>query len=273
MHVAFVHDLSPMGGAEVSTLHLFEVAKQQDIEVTPIGPGSKLPEVDAVVFSGVEYFSFSEREKVFKKYKPTKIPFVLWDHHVGTGGMHPTMWRRLFHCARATIFVSPLHAKTRWDQYDVIHDEVVLPVGVGPEDFYPNASVRRADDWAVCMMSRIGKKGRRRLDEYIESHSHLKFHIFSSFQSDHPNVFVHPVVPRELLPDLYSSAMYHIDLPCRIMAAGNATYESVLCGCTPVVNEFVGAASWDWAWYDQEILRQKLIEGNLEFWNVVKGVA
>lgn len=265
-----MHDLRPpLGGAEVSILHLFEIARQRGIEVVPIGVSDEPPKVDKVVFSGLEYFSRAAQERLLTAYKPSKVPGIVWDHHVGLGGMAAAHWRRLFAFASSTIFVSPLHAESRLKQYDTIHDYVVMPVGVGPQDFHPDPSIERDPNRAVCMMSRILSKGRRLLDAYIGHNPQLDIHVYSEFTSSCPNVHVYGQVPRDTLPAVYNSAHYHLDLPCRIMAGGNATYEAVLCGCEPVVNQYVGAASWPWNWKNPEVLRDKLTRGNEEFWDVV----
>ena len=269
MQIALLHNMGFTGGAEQSAKYLLSQAPPA-LHVTPTLDAGVLRGMDGAIVSGLEFTSRKTARELFDVMLCRQIPYVVWDHHVNLGGLGPSDWNQLFLHARLAMFMSPLHLYWRKVAFGSSMERCVcevLPVGVD-STMFGLQGVARDSQLAVCMMTRMETKAHE-VWNWAAENPDVRVRVYDSVSSMLPNVEVVGTVPRIQLPAIYASAAKHLDLPGRPTAGGNATYEAVLCGCEAITNPNVGAASWPWAWNEPAVLREKMIAGNLRFWELV----
>jgi hypothetical protein len=166
--------------------------------------------------------------------------------------------------------MSPLHRYWREKNFsDSLNPAKieVLPVGMDPGIFKPLGLRRRKR--AVCMMTRMTSK-KHHVWEYAKNNGTVPLHVYSDVGNPGiHNVFIHTPRSRDVLPRVYNGATWHVDLPGRPTAGGNASYEAAMCGCIPIVNENVGSASWEWFHNGPEAVAEAMTDGNWRFWQLI----
>jgi glycosyltransferase involved in cell wall biosynthesis len=268
--ITLFHDLRLGGGAELSAKYLLSM-KPKSLHVVPSHNMEDARGARAAIVSGVEFFQRRQGIRLLEWLWAGRVPYVVWDHHIGLGNLHPGDWKRVFARAKLILFMSPLHRYWREKNFSeaIKQSRVeVLPVGMDPSVFRPMSSVKRKRI-AVCMMTRMGSK-KHGVWKYAEGNGKVPLHVYSDVGDPGiHNVFIYPPRPREELPGIYNGATWHVDLPGRPTAGGNASYEAAMCGCKPIVNENVGSASWDWFHKGSDAIREAMADGNRRFWELI----
>jgi hypothetical protein len=261
----------PQGGAELTDSALIQRGRELGHDIVWTRTNTlPLPEADLIITSNMHKADSTFIEHILQR------KYVALFHD--SKGEH--FYEDVFEGAVALVFMSRTHR----DLYASRHntngskwaDSFLQPAAFADVDrFYVG---EKKEDVAVYCGLMAEHRGIYRLLEYAKDHTKTQFHLFGPVHSPkierklqkitkNPRKNVLYFGPRnpEDVPDILARAKYYIDLGL-VGCFGRGVIEGYLSGCSLIVNDAIGALSYDWPWYAREEVREILREAPTRFW-------
>lgn len=197
------------------------------------------------------------------------------------------VYRRIFSRAILNVFLSPLHYEVHERAFGekLLEPYHLITPPVDVEMFKPVDGVKKRDDLVVCTAGRLhgedDNKGWANIRQWMEDHGEYNYEIYTELSNginrwksdNHANVQICEPVPWESLVEVYSRAARCLVMPKWPEPAGRTYVEAALCGCIPVVNTNLGAATFPKDVLDVDDLdrlRGQVERGPYKFWRAVE---
>lgn len=257
----------PAGGAEITDSYVIKAGRQLGFDIDVIRPcnlrSNRLDRSDLVIFSNCYKFAEAARNRIME----TK-PYIVYSHDSGRWAhvlkAHPDMMKN----ALATIFLSPLH-KACFNKFLVGAKNVLLVPPYIPYTFHDKGLSRLNK---IMFVGNIHDgKGIPAIIDYAKNNPDMIFDFYFKRHSDSlrsqlrqlKNCNLKGYVPKEEIYYNYNRYKYFIHIPKHSESFGRAVGEAFLCGCKLIVNNRVGALSYNW---DYKTFRQKTSQSHFTFW-------
>jgi len=232
----------------------------------------KLREATLVITNNITKF---EEDDLY--WLTQHIPYVRFEHDywaVTQGAAKGNLFRG----SLANIFLSPMHYKESCKIFgDNIKNKRITPSAVDTTLFRIDKEVERIPQTVIYAGQVCSLKGYREFDQFINEHPEKKF-IVCGWGEDannikvHKNVEFHETMEQKDLLKLYQSSQYFYHRPEWKEPFGRSVMEAYLCGCSLLINENIGAMSWDWNWEDYDFIVKQMEEAPANFWKIIKDV-
>jgi len=201
-------------------------------------------------------------------------PYIRYEHDYWAK-THIARHPKLFENAILNIFLSPLH----YEEHKHLTDNYVLqPSPV--ENFRLLPNIARRDNVCLSVGRADFHKGTHLVVEYAKERPYLKFEFYGWYPNDIvrknidvlPNCRRYHAVPNQLMPQIYASARYFIHLPTCKEAFGRTVLEAKLSGCQLILNQNIGATSYDWDWDNYEEIQRRNEGSPALFWDRIERI-
>ncbi len=301
----FPPDSSQYGGAEASMDMYGGYGKHRDHSSTYLGPGSqgKLPEIidnfDCAIFYNTFFFDDDILEMVLDN-----VPYFNFECDFGfcefrypkcleftqtVGGApcqtcpyveNPSKTRmvtrlEIMKRAKKNFFMSPLQYNAFVSCLPELSDldtSFILPPYVDEKRFF-SLKQKRSGFLYVGQFSE--KKGAINALKYAVTHPGdlVRFAGFDGAGFIFPrNCKIMGKVASENMNTVYNTATAVFLLPEIIDTCPRVAFEALLAGCEIIPNKRVGTLSLDWPLNDPSLLRKKLREIPIMFWDTIEGL-
>lgn len=277
----YTTDMHP-GGSQITSEYMYEWGKSLgfDIEMMSLyqintlgeSPGKYMSKGDFFILNNIAhlYGHYPEIIKQIinnKEYARYEHDY-LWMHNL----VPDNIVKKLFHKAKVSIFLSPLHAKTHKDWgIDVPH--FLMPSPIDTNMFKQMDSVDRKKDTVAYLGGFTPHKGLENVFEYARENKDKQINLYGwhpsnkdKFDNMPENVSVLPKVPFENVPHILNFHEYFIHMPNWNEPYGRAVMEAYHCGCKLIHNDKIGALSYDWDFSDKDQVRKNVEEYAGNFW-------
>ena len=257
------------GGAQQTNQEMIKYGRSKGVYIKTIYKDEPIPEkldYDAIILNNVTQFCTEDLEKLLDTGK-----CIRYEHDYWVAENMPEMYKKCRH----TIFLSPLHKKTAENKcgYKIENSSLVpSPIDVGV--FKVDDSVEREKGSVCCMGNLVKDKGSESLLEFIDSNQNMKFYIagwgeeVEEFKK-RDNVEFLGELDRKQIVKVYQKCEYFYHRPLWNEPFGRTVVEAFLCGCHLLLNDSVGAISWDWDYSNYEEIK-KNVQSQNNFWRVIK---
>ncbi len=269
--VAWVQDFSKMGGAEISNCTVVKAGEKCGFDIVGITPSNFYKEVlkaaDVIIINNFMEFQADQFKTVMRYLYEEKKPYVKYDHDYREL-KRGELARQLFTFSKLNVFISPNHKKKYVNLFGQILNErsIVLPLAIDTDLYKTDFSIKKDSNSILVPCAR---KCSNSLERFIKDHPDFNFTIIDSCGKSFSgnNIKLLSKVSSEEMVKLYQAhdKMYHCpDIPC---PGERLFFEAQLCGCTPIVNENVGHASWKFDIINE--LKPTLERAPYEFWRMI----
>lgn len=257
----------PAGGAEITDSYVIQAGKDLGYEIKVCTPSqihsSDVSWCDVVVFSN----NFEFPHTVRKRLMDTK-PYIAYSHDSGRwlsiAKKHPDFFQR----ALASIFLSPLH-RDQFKKFLTKAKNVICVPPYIPYYFYDKGEDRNRkviyagnihEGKGIDDVLKFAKENPNMIiDFYYQRHSGGLLRALK----ERRNCNLVGFVPKEKIFKKYNQYSYFIHVPKCYEAFGRAVAEAYLCGCKVIINDRVGAFSYDW---DYKAMRYNTLHADKAFW-------
>jgi hypothetical protein len=277
--VAWVQDLSRMGGAELSNREVVRIGMDCGFDISVLTPKNDrahlskiLSSTDIIILNNIFEFSPSHMNAMLKAIYMDKVPYIKYEHDHRELS-RPEFSKKLFLGSVLNVFLSPAH---RENYRQVLGcDGACFPLAIDVDLFHLIPSIeRKANTALICNVRNF--KTWNNLQAYITAHPEIAFTILSDkgVPVHGNNVKVSSFVPYEKMPEVYSAHQYLVHILDGWGANERVVWEAALCGCEVVTNKMVGARSWGTEGFNVNLTNGKVIRDWLEkapflFWREV----
>jgi len=263
----------PAGGAEITDSYVIQAGRALGYDITISRPCSLrsnlLTESDLIIFSNCYEFTKPVRDKVI-----AEKPYVVYSHDSGRWMSVLKDTPEMMQKAVATIFLSPLHRECFNKFLTDARNIFLVPPHI-PYTFYDQGQAR------INKIMFVGNihtgKGVEEIIQYAKENPHL---IFDFYYQRHDGRLYNQLkilkncnligyVPKEQIYENYNRYRYFIHIPRHYESFGRAVGEAYLCGCKLVVNERVGAMSYEW---DYQTFREMTMQAHFMFWRKLESI-
>lgn len=278
MKIAWVCDNTfeenPTGGAEATNRSLIDKCPYPVTELTPAALTRKeqLTGNDLVVFGNIKWFSDEQMEWMLDCPVRMKYEHDYWNLvRSNQEAYKKPLWEGCSVC----IFHSPAHIEEYQRQYpDIEFKNVWLqPSSMDVDQMHPGEK----DGNSIYVGSITIHKGP--LDSLAWAvENNVVLHVYGMSDGggeyynqvmNHPNTVNCGTVTYTELLDLYARSSRFVFLPVWVDPFARTSVEARLSGCELVVNDKVGAMSYDWWGEDDDTFREILKEKSNSFWKVL----
>ena len=268
--IAWVQDNSKEGGAEISNKRLRTIGLSLGFAICLITPQqfdySSLLTADLIIIYNIFEFSPEQYKKIYHVIYELRKPYIKYDHD-HREMKRPYIATQLFTLSKLNIFLSPEHKKRSIEVYgkQIERYSIALPLSID-NNFYINKGLERKDDsvFIPCL-----RKCHKNFLNYFEQNKNLTYTIISdnNFISNSAKQKVIKRVTQNEMINLYNTHKYMFHEPDSFWAGERIYFESLLCGCIPIVNDNVGHYSWG-----KDYNLDNLKSAGIIFWKQVDNV-
>lgn len=282
MKVAFIHDHHlneiPDGGAQITTAELIRCCP---FDITFLNPKTidfhDLQSFSKLIISNCKFFNDEQMNRILAH--PCFIKFERDFYNLANIG-HGRFRKMLFEQSARNIFLSPLH----YERFKEIHKDIewedakvsLHHVPVDIKKFNPRGLPRR--NVYAFVGALVSHKGIDNLFSIANQLPEITIEVygrgFPEYEElicKYPNMAYMGMVPYDDMPSIYNNVKGFIFLPSEIEPFGRVVAEARLCGCEMVLNEKVGAKSYEWFWeYDE--FWEKMRTAGETFWELIKEI-
>jgi len=270
--VAWVQDMSRMGGAELSNCVVVNAGEQCGFDIIGVTPARFSEDIlytcDLIVLNNCMEFQPEQFHRLRYHLHERAIPFVKYEHDYRefkrTNVSQPFFTRSMLN-----VFLSPKHMERHAKIFgeEIVERSAVLPLAIDTNLFTSGIGVDREED--LVLVPNYKKCGKR-IDEYMLAHKEYRYAVIGQVPQLPGTVEHLPKVPNDQMPKYYSRCAKMLHLPVDYWAGERIYFEAALCGCTPVVDtEHVGHASWLLDVSDTASLKATLDRAPYTFWREV----
>jgi glycosyltransferase involved in cell wall biosynthesis len=289
--VAWIHDTTKLGGAELSNQTVIKAGKELGFGIYECFPNDfdkkKLLESDLFVINNFFFFEPKQMHFILDLLFEYKKPFVKYEHdhrEIIGDQARPKFARLLFGRSIMNVFISPFQVDNhRKHLGDLIEPYYILPPAVDTSLFKILPDVERDENKVVNFSGKLyHSKGFLHMLQFAANKKEYTFEIYTQNHQEIKgtfarlsNVKVCSLLPNDVLPKVYNSAGFTIHLPQAYEACGRTIAEGLLCGCQPIINKNVGIRSFenfhigDVEKFNLEAFRKQLEQGIYSFWKEI----
>lgn len=295
LKAAFLHDTRRhyLGGAELSNNAILTVAEEQGVHTVyddlrdfsttkQIIGESDFVIVNSTVFCSYEFALIDFLVECGK-------PYIKWEHDYNfcairtamcfvdrkvkncCDGRRVSMHRKLFACAKLSVFVSPRHYELHNEIYGAaIQKHLILPSAVDVENIQ---SLPKKEN-TVCFTGHLSiQKGGDKLIEFALQNPHLKVEVFGKNKTGRAlpaNVILKGKQPNAEVLRTLAGTEYFFFKPQWLEPGGRVAAEAFLAGCKTISNDHVGFHSFPFYPGSPEVARDAMRNAPRRFWEEVK---
>jgi len=186
----------------------------------------------------------------------------------------PRNWPELYKSIPFTIFLSPLHRDRAFKEIGYKFENcTIIPSPIDSKLFCISDEPKEKNS-VLCVGNLCPEKGLAELIQYAEQNPHLKFYcvgwgnLIKELEAQ-PNIEFVGELHQEDLVKYYQRCEYFYHRPRLNEAFGRTVIEAYLCGCNLLLNNNIGAISWDWDFSNYEEVK-KAVQSQNKFWKVVE---
>jgi glycosyltransferase involved in cell wall biosynthesis len=212
------------------------------------------------------------------KYKKAQIEAltdtgkcIRYEHDYWVAENYPELYKKVIH----TVFLSPLHKKTTEEKVGYkINNCSLVPSPIDSDLFQLGEEKEKCS--ALWVGNICKEKGSDGFIDYAKSNPEYKFYVAGWGSEVEPvmeleNVeFLGEMDLKDLVKE-YQRCEYFYHRPLWKEPFGRSVIEAYLCGCNLLVNDNVGAVSWDWDYSNYDLIKKKTQSQN-NFWKTIKDV-
>lgn len=261
--VAWVQDLSKIGGAELSNRHVVDIGENLGYEIILITPSTFNPDIiqaaDITILNNIFEFTKPQLDQIYWKLFEEKKPFIKYDHDMRElRRLHKT--RCLFERSRVNIFISIAHLR----EYEKEHiNGIAIPLAIDTDFWKLDSTIIKEN--RIHTVIPTYHKGIENHNKYIREHPEESFIVIGRIAPNKAsNVKFLPKQSQEGMRGIFAQAKKVVHLPDRLWAGERVVLEAMLMGCDVVMNDNVGHKSWG------SIDRSSLTNAPYKFWQAVR---
>jgi len=257
------------GGAQQTNQEMIKYGRSKGIYIKTINKDEPIPEkldYDAIILNNITQFCTEDLERLLDTGK-----CIRYEHDYWVAENMPDMYKRCKH----VVFLSPLHKKTAEDKCGYkIKNSSLVPSPIDTNAFMFDESIKKEKGSVCCIGNLVKDKGSESLLEFIDSNQNMKFYIagwgeeVEEFKK-RENVEFLGELDRKQIIKVYQKCEYFYHRPLWNEPFGRTVIEAFLCGCHLLLNDSVGAISWDWDYSNYEEIK-KNVQSQNNFWRVIK---
>jgi hypothetical protein len=271
--VAWVQDMSKLGGAELSNCMVVKAGEIVGFDIVGITPAKFkekiLDECDVVILNNCMEFTSDQFHRLRYHLHERSIPFVKYEHDYREF-RRQNVSSPFFLRSILNVFISPEHKKRYVKTFGnrIEKHSITLPLAIDTKLFSVNGIDKEHNSILVPNYKKCGD----RIDEYMKKNPKKKYAVIGQVQNPLPVKVEHlPRVENEHMPSYYGRYEHMLHLPKDYWAGERIYFEAALCKCKPIIDkEKVGHASWGFDITDTVFLRQKLDRAPFLFWKAVE---
>ena len=268
VRIGWVQDFSKVGGAELSNKHLVKIGKNLGFDiaaVTPVNFNKRiLYDADLLIINNFFEFPNDKFNIVMDAIYEKRIPYIKYDHDHRE--MHrPYISRQMFTISKLNVFISPLHLQKTmellWNQ--IKSHSICLPLSIDTLSYSKVKGIKRQKNSVIVPCYR---KCKSNIFDFIKENKEKQYLIIGDidFKTNGYKVESSGLIPPEKMPETFSKYESMLHLPFSFWAGERIYFESLLCGCKPIVNDNVGHNSWRF-----KNIKTKLDKAPFTFWKEV----
>jgi glycosyltransferase involved in cell wall biosynthesis len=256
------------GGAQQTNQEMIKYGRSKGIYIKTINKDEPIPEkldYDAIILNNVTQFCTEDLERLLDTGK-----CIRYEHDYWVAENMPEMYKKCKH----VIFLSPLHKKTAEDKCGYNVDNSSLVPSPIDSDVFKDNDIKKEKGSVCCVGNLVAEKGSESLLQFIASNCNMKSYIAGRGEDieklkDLENVEFLGELNRKDLIEIYQKCEYFYHRPLWNEPFGRTVIEAFLCGCHLLLNDSVGAISWDWDYSNYEEIK-KNVQSQNNFWRVIK---
>ena len=268
----FVAETHP-GGAQVTNKMMVDYGQKLGHEIDYITPATGFPGGYVLfILNNIVHFQSSAINRIVNREK-----YARYEHDYDAAKLI-RKWPGLYDRSLVNIFLSPLHLS---ETERILGGKVAGTIIPSPIDtkLFRNAEKRREKGSALLVGNIVPEKGLENVLRYLGSSPETKvyvagFNIKNEFAEKflaHNRVEYLGKFDYQEMPEVYNRFESLIHLPKWKEPFGRVVVEAYLCGCSLIVNDNVGAASYDWDWREIEGIKKK-VQTRRRFWDTIEKV-
>jgi len=260
----------PTGGAEATNRLLIDSCSHSVIELTPstLERKEQLLENDLVVFGNIKWFTDEQMEWMLECPVRMKYEHDYWNLvRPEQERYKKEFWEGCCIC----IFHSPAHIEEYSKIYPFEYKKIWLqPSFMDVDRMQPGVK----EDITIYVGSLTPHKGVMDALAWGEKND-IKIQVYGIGEClnqvlDHPYANYCGTVDYKGLLELYSKARQFIFLPNWVDPYARTVVESRLSGCEQILNDRIGAMSYDW-WYEEDEDFRSILKYKADtFWKILE---
>lgn len=294
MKVLFLHDTSQdyLGGAELSNQKVIDAGKAfgMDIDYDQLKDfralKESLPKYDLLIVSNIVLCKFEM--ELIDLILDSGIPYVKYEHDYGFCQLrnvycfvnkdvgnccNPNRYKaysKLHANALLNVFLSELHYKIFRNEYGACVDKhLIFPSPIDVENIEDSAE---KEDIVTFVGDLSFKKGGENLIEYAQENPNKKIQVFGEYQLQKErteNVLIKGKRSNAEVLKALSKSKYFFFKPVWLEPFGRVAAEAFLSGCKMLVNDRVGALTYDYFPKDKADAHEQIKNAPNLFWESI----
>ena len=219
---------------------------------------------DVVILNNITKYAKSEIERLVDSYF-----CIRYEHDYWVASNYP----ELFGMVKHNIFLSKLHKEKVEEKAKVkIKNYSLVPSPIDVKKFVPKGKKERNSVlWAGNFCE---DKGSKLFLSHVKDNPGFKFYVAGwgtdiPLLKDNENVEYLGELNTEELIKMYQKVEYFYHRPQWDEAFGRGVIEAYLCGCNLLVNDNIGALSWDWDYGNYDEIK-KNVQSEDKFWKIIE---
>jgi glycosyltransferase involved in cell wall biosynthesis len=226
--------------------------------------GDSKQRYDGIIINNITKYSEEQIKELVDTGK-----CIRYEHDHWVAENYPELYKQVKH----TIFLSPLHKESIEKKVGYkIENSSLIPSPIDSKRF--TTGEEKEPNTAIYTGNICKEKGMEGLIEYAKENEHLKFYVigWGSMVEDIKGVdnieYIEGVDQKELV-SYYQKCEYFYHKPEWEEPFGRTVIEAYLCGCNLLLNNNVGAISWDWDFSDYDAIK-KNVQSEDKFWKIIE---
>lgn len=269
--VAWVQDMSKMGGAELSNCTVVDAGRDRGFDIVGVTPGNfrvdVLTQADIIIVNNCMEFQADQLRDIQYVLYERRARWVKYEHDYREL-RRQNISRPLFERSFLNVFISPAHRDRFAAEMHV--EGIALPLAVDTAQYEPVPGVVRD---AEAVLWPVPKKGTKQVFEWVKRNPQRRVTVMGPLGQPFP-AGKHDYIPKTApanMPEIYSGFGTVIHLPDTHWAGDRVLFEAVLCGCDVITNANAGHESWKavFDWRDPAKLKSEMDKAKITFWNEI----
>jgi hypothetical protein len=268
--IAWLQDQSKLGGAEISNVYVRKIGDLLGYDIVVVTPTTFdhtiLYAADLIVINNFFEFDTTSAEAVYNAIYEKRVPYIKYDHDYREISKRLNAARQMFTLARLNVFISPEHKRRMVEKLgqQIEPYSIALPLAIDTDLYVKKEDGARVRGSVIIPTPR---KCRKNMAAEDWSQYDRVTVIGNNEHSINGNVTIVPMSEPEKMVDLYNEHEYMWHKPDSPWAGERLYFESLLCGCKPVVNDNVGHTSWGF-----DNITRELKLAPFKFWSAIREV-
>lgn len=279
MRVIFVHDFAVqqwLGGAQLEVEWMMEIGRRMGHECLLMTPEKydrkEISSADLIILNNIMRFSNQEINWITREKR-----YIRWEHDYSFTQLgRRELFINIFRNSLCNIFLSPLHFEEHQKNIPLEEsDNLVMPSPMNTDLFTDLNLERDIDFLYVGRLSPPKGVGSVLLNAMVNPNK--KFCFVGSGPMDKVieevvNCKLLGEIPNQKMAEVYSRAKFLIHLPMWMEPFGQVVVQAKLCNCSLIINQNVGALSFDWFFSENDILRAILRDTPFKVWEKIREI-